>query len=752
MAKTNKHDICLISIILLLLLTFSLNSCDHSKRKYLIGVSQCSDDIWRDKLNTELRMATYFYDDIDLKISTANDNVKLQRQQIEEYIKDGVDLLIVSPIQTAEISPAIDEAYDKGIPVIVFDRKTNSNKFTTYIGANNYEMGRMMGEFVANGLGGHGNVVEIIGMKGSSPAADRSKGFDDAIKRYPGVNIVAKLQGDWKEESGYAAMKEFIKQNKDFGYVFGQNDRMAMGARKAIIEAGIKRDIQYCGIDALPEKGGGMELVRDGYMSASCIYPTHGDEVLKLAVEILKHKPYKKDNRFKTALVTPANANVLLMQNEESKRQANELDKLHSKSGEMTKNISYQRSLLFAFSAIIFLLIIILGYSYYAYKMKAKLNMKLKASYDEQTKLAREMQAMKNIQEEFYTKVSHELRTPLTLIASPVERLANDNAIRGSQHNLLEVMQRNVNVLVNLVNGILDFQKNNLGKAENPIETTSQMSASLQGEISKTSSQGEKSFAKQQTDQPETTILIVEDNDDMRYYIRYILQDKYNVIEAPDGKEGLDKARQEVPELIISDVMMPVMNGLELCSEIKNDVATSHIPVILLTARALEEQKAEGYEHGADAYLTKPFSAHLLISRVENLLKSRRQLHQIFAESKHEEEEEAVLGDKDRTFIDRLRSIIKENLSNSNLSVDDIASEIGLSRTQLYRKVKTMTGKAPMDILRSARLARAQVFLRKTDQTISEICYDVGFTSPSYFAKCYKEEFGVGPSEERNSK
>ena len=240
-------------------------------------------------------------------------------------------------------------------------------------------------------------------------------------------------------------------------------------------------------------------------------------------------------------------------------------------------------------------------------------------------------------------------------------------------------------------------------------------------------------------------VLIIDDNNGMRAYLRSILKDKYNVSEAADGKQGLEKACREIPKLVICDVMMPVMDGLEFTRQLKQNMATSHIPVILLTARSLSEQREEGYGTGADSYLTKPFSGSVLLARVDNLLRSRTMLRSLFSGDKKEEAVEEQLGSRDQTFINRLRDSIRQNMGDSDFTVERLGEEVGLSRVQLYRKVKALTGQTPVDLLKKARLERARLLVEKTDKSISEIAYEVGFTAPSYFNKCFKDEFGVCP-------
>jgi len=867
-------------------LTLVFSACsDNNVKKYVIGVSQCSEDIWRDKLNNELVMSTYQHDNVTLKFASANDNDRLQKQQIEQFIKEGVNLLIVSPNQIHTISSVIDKAYDAGIPVILFDRKTDSRKYTAFIGADNYEAGHEIGYFIGQQLEGKGNIAEICGLQASSPAIERNRGFMDALKNYPDIKVVARGYGDWIKESGVTAMDSILVQSKEsFQYVFAQNDRMALGALQSIKKHKVK-GIKIVGIDALPVPGGGMENVRDGNLEASYIYPTRGDSVMQLALNILEKKPYKRDNYLKGALVTKANANVLLMQNEEMNKQTARLNALHGKVDTYLVQYNHQKMYIVLFSIILLLLIGIMVYIYRTILMKRRI--------EEEANKAKL---------QFFTNISHELRTPLTLIADPVNYIIHDDNLNSQQRSMLQIVQRNVLVLTQLVSEILDFRKVQNGKMElrlsdfNLAESMKQwiklFSASAQkkhitismdapdtimlradqdkiericynllsnalkytseggeislmakeeggrvmisvadngcgissdelpyifdrfyqaknagrgtgiglaivkaftelhhGEVSATSIEGkgstftihipvrqkgevtnqstekieqlvEPSSAEEvpnqarhideliqpyQTDKPE--VLIIDDNIDIRTYLRSVLSEKYNVSEAADGKVGLELARKIVPDIVLSDIMMPVMDGLAFCQQLKTDKAISHIPVILLTARSLDEQRAEGYEHGADAYLSKPFSLRLLLSRIDNLIESRKKLNQTWSKGVEDDEIGNISNEIDKSFLKQLRKIIQENLANSDLSVEQIGDEIGLSRVQLYRKVKALTGYSPVEIVRKARLTRARHLLQTTERTVSEVAYAVGFSTPSYFSKCYKDEFGESPKK-----
>ena len=867
-------------------LTWVFSACsDNNVKKYVIGVSQCSEDIWRDKLNNELVMSTYQHDNVILKFASANDNDRLQKQQIDQFIKERVNLLIVSPNQIHTISSVIDKAYDAGIPVILFDRKTDSKKYTAFIGADNYEAGYEIGHFIGQQLAGKGNIAEICGLQASSPAIERNRGFMDALKNYPEIKVVARGYGDWVKESGVAVMDSMLTQSKEtFQYVFAQNDRMALGALQSIRVHHVK-GIKIVGIDALPVPGGGMENVRDGNLEASYIYPTRGDLVMQLALNILEKKPYKRDNYLKGALVTKANANVLLMQNEEVNKQTARLNALHGKVDTYLVQYNHQKMYIVLFSIILLLLIGIMVYIYRTILMKRRI--------EEEANKAKL---------QFFTNISHELRTPLTLIADPVNYIIHDDNLNSQQRSMLQIVQRNVLVLTQLVSEILDFRKVQNGKMElrlsdfNLAESMKQwiklFSVSAQkkhigismdapdtimvradqdkiericynllsnalkytsesgeisltakeegghviisvadngcgissdalpyifdrfyqaknagrgtgiglaivkaftelhhGEISATSVEGkgstftinipvrqkgevtnqstekieqlvEPSSAQEvpnqarhideliqphQIDKPE--VLIIDDNIDIRTYLRSVLSEKYNVSEASDGKVGLELARKIVPDIVLSDIMMPVMDGLEFCQQLKTDKAISHIPVILLTARSLDEQRVEGYEHGADAYISKPFSLRLLLSRIDNLIESRKKLNQTWSKGVEDDEIGNLSNEIDKSFLKQLRKIIQENLANSDLSVEQIGDEIGLSRVQLYRKVKALTGYSPVEILRKARLTRARHLLQTTERTVSEVAYAVGFSTPSYFSKCYKDEFGENPKK-----
>lgn len=886
-------------------------SCSNSKKTYVIGVSQCSEDSWRKKLNGELRDATYLHDNVTLRVVSANDDDKLQTRQINTFTDEGVDLLIVSPNQINTVTPAIDRAYDSSIPVILLDRKTGAGKYTAFIGADNEKIGRTIGEYIATRLGGKGTVVEIRGLEGSSPAIERHNGFVSAISNYPGIRLLASESGTWLQQSGDEVATKMFAKGIVPDYVFGQNDRMAHGAWQAAKRFGLVGRMRFVGIDALPGKDGGIDLVRRGVLDASYIYPTRGDLVMRLALDILEGRPYERDNYMKAALVTKDNAETMLMQAEEMSHISGQLEKLNGRVDFFFTQYSHQK--VYFLLCIIILLLVILAFAAFYRMVRVRRRMEREAA---EAKMA------------FFTDMSHDLRTPLTLIADPVERILDDENLTGRQRHMLGIVRRNAALLLKLVGEILDLRKIQGGKMELTVtefnladavrlwvDDFKPLAASYEvtivqkadgdltvkadyykvericynlisnalkynrkggtvtveavcrggnveitvadtgvgipkdvvsrvfdkfyrvrgggsgtgvglavvkafaelhgGRVSVKSVEGEGSEFKVELPQetlntqptaPDTLskhperseqymqkrrkawiedvdddidgnrqgmsstlpsgglgyvaepdgasasrplVLVVDDNADVRQYVAQLLGGEYDVRQAADGKEGLDMALKTVPDLIVCDVMMPVMDGLEMCRRVKAETATSHVPVILLTSNAQENQRAEGYDCGADAYITKPFSSKVLLSRVRNLLENRKRLKYVYASGADDEGRDEA--DPDSRFMADFGRVVRERMSDSSLSVETISSALGLSRVQMYRKVKQLTGQSPVEIIRVTRLKKAERLLKTTQMTVSEISYDVGFSSPSYFSKCFKDYFGCQPGEVREN-
>lgn len=246
---------------------------------------------------------------------------------------------------------------------------------------------------------------------------------------------------------------------------------------------------------------------------------------------------------------------------------------------------------------------------------------------------------------------------------------------------------------------------------------------------------------------PLETILVVEDTLDLREYIATNLKGIYNVIEASDGKEGLLKAKQFSPDLIISDIMMPIIDGIEFCRQIKTNIDTSHIPFVLLTARVDDETRFKGLETGADDYISKPFKMEYLILRVKNLLKTREHLRNLFQKNLDLEPSSITLTSADDAFLKKLMEIIESGIPDSEFSVESLEKEIGVSHTHFYRKIKSLTGQSGKELLQNMRLKRAAQLILQDKARISDVAYMTGFTNPKYFSKCFKAKYGVSPTE-----
>ena len=887
------------ALTLLALLALLLSACS-TKKSYFIGVSQCSEDSWRTKMNSEIRRESYLYDNVRVEFASAKDDNRVQIAQIERFIEQGADLIIVSPNEAKALTPVINKAFDRGVRVVLVDRKSASDKYTAFIGADNVAIGRAVGRFVGEHLGGKGRVMELQGLRGSSPAMERDSGFREALAHYPQIKVVANAYADWFAQKAETEAERMFKDVGGADLVFAQCDRMGIGAHQATQKLGIK-GVKIVGVDALPTPGDGIEAVKNGTFLATFVYPTHGDEVLKLAMNILEGRPFQRETILKTGVIDAANAESALQQWAELTLLDNKMQRLNHRIDESLAQYSNQKTILVLGILLVLILMVFAFFVLKAYFAKVKLNEQLEEKN-------REIEAATQAKLLFFTNVSHELRTPLTLIETPVEQLLAENQLSKVQRGLLEVAHRNVRTLLKLINQILDFRKveggkmtlqlaetdlaalignvvsefvaaaehkrirlscrlpehvtakidagkvervvsnilsnavkftpvageinvelvvdtpqgtatlsvSNTGKgiaegdlphiferfyqpqhseggtgiglalakafvdmhggrigvsskAEGTTVFTVHLPLNLQAETP-TSAAEQSPIAEPQAfivpatpattkadapqlqtifeennDPSRPTILFADDNDDVCQMARTLLETHYRVLTAPNGVVALQMAELNIPDLVVSDVMMPQMDGLELCSRLKQSTATSHIPVILLTAQTLDEQRIAGYEHGADAYITKPFSAPLLLARIHNLLQSRKQLKQVFGGADELAKEEISTPDKE--FVSKIRSEIHRNISNNDFGVEQLGAAVDLSRVQLYRKVKALTGLSPVELIRATRVNRARKLIEGGATSVSEVAYQVGFTSPSYFTKCFKDQFGVSPME-----
>lgn len=874
-----------------------VTSCSRHEVRFRIGVSQCSDDEWRHQMNNEMLREALFYDGVEVEIRTVKDDNAKQVKDIRHFIEAGVDLLIVAPNEAEPITPVVEEAYDRGIPVIVVDRRILSEKYTAYVGADNYEIGKGIGKYVANMLHGKGTVVEITGLSGSTPAIDRHEGFMSVISACPDIRLLAREDGAWLRSQAEVRMDTLLERFPQIDVVYAQNDRMAAGAYAAAMRRNREKNLRFVGTDAIPGEGYGVEQVLSGELDATFIYPTGGDRVMQIAMDILNKRNFPRETILNTSVVDRDNALIMKMQTAHISSLDEKIETLNGKINQYLARYATQQVILYGSLLVLLLVVGLLVAVYLSLRTKNRLNRELSRRKEQLEQLSRELKAATHAKLVFFTNVSHDFRTPLTLIADPVDQLLADRSISEQSHQLLELMKKNVHILLRLVNQILDFRKVENGRMELHLEPFDLLNSFggwndsfrmallkkhiafsfepvfgvdyrmladaekmeriyfnlLSNAVKYTQENGkivvrleaedrhfrlsvfnsgsyisttdveaiferfyqvdghqagtgiglalvrafvemhggnimahsnEKgttftvTFPKQDVSQyhPATltlpadekeiastlvdaeiplgeevveddcpTVLVIDDNADIRHYVKSLLSKEYRVLDAADGATGIRLAMKYVPDVIVSDVMMPGMDGMECCRRLKGELQTCHIPVILLTACSLDEQRIQGYEGGADSYISKPFSSQLLLSRIKNLIANHRQLKQFFGDNQSIEKES--ISELDKDFVTRFKSLVGEKMKDPELNVEDLGRDMGMSRVQLYRKLKSLTNYSPNELLRQMRLKKAASLLAASDMTIAEIAYEVGFSSPSYFTKCYKEQFGESPTE-----
>ncbi|MDE5877863.1 MAG: substrate-binding domain-containing protein [Muribaculaceae bacterium] len=912
-----KVRIAQIVAVIMLLSVFVLPACKHNtEKKYKIGVSQCSGDYWRVKTNEDLERELLLHDDVALEIRSAENDSKRQIDDIKYFMDNGFDLIIVSPNEAEPITPIVKEAYEKGIPIVTFDRSINGDSYTAHMEVDNYELGKSVAHYARSAIHKPIRAIEIQGPVTASPAQRRHQGFTDGMNEDPSARVVASEYGNWHDDLAEQLTDSLLDIYPETNLIYAHTDHMAIGASRAVERKG-RTDIAVMGIDGFPHVG--IQAVKDGRMKATFLYPTEGERLLQLALAILEGQPYERINR--VAPLSPidrTNADILLSQDALLIGETAKINFLRGELDEYLTLYSTQRLLLYASVVIVLLLaglLFLLLKSIYAHRQHQKELMQknelLEEEKEKQKMLYDRLSEATQSKLTFFTNVSHDLRTPLTLIAGPIEKVGEADYLIPRHKSLMKLAQKNVTILRRLIDQILDFRKYENGKTDlylsevnfpqllkewteafsefarkrdihltvdiapdtatsiavdvekmeriffnlmsnafkhtpdNGRITVSYKSSgtdnvlfsvrdngsgiseedckkifdrffqvdktgpkgsgiglaltkafielhggsiAVESELGKgsefivtlpirhcenntipaeshiTSSAIETELATVENetcefDTEKPLLLVIDDNQDIRTLIGDLLGDSYNMIYAADGQQGVKMAVKYVPDLIICDLMMPVMDGLECVRRLKDEVSTSHIPVLMLTACSLDEQRVEGYDSGADGYLSKPFSGAVLEARCRNLLLNRKRIKELYetvvkrseltqqpASSRRSD------NDVESDFYSRFVDIVTEHLGNTDLSVVYIAERVGLSQSQLTRKIKALTNYTPVEIIRTLRLRRAKSLLCATDKTVSEIAFEVGFTSLAYFSKCYKEEFGESPSEVRNKK
>ncbi|WP_287619502.1 substrate-binding domain-containing protein [Parabacteroides sp.] len=884
-----KHPFLLVWLTLIVLC-----GCTSSgkQKRHVIGLSQCMlDDAWREAMINDMRIEASNYDNVEIIIKDAQNNNETQIQQIRDLIRQKVDVLIISPYQSEPITAVAEEAYRAGIPTIITDRKVNTDQYTSFVGANNYEIGLAAGNYAAHYLPPNAIILEIWGLTQTSPAQERHKGFVDALREREDLSF-RKIEGQWLVDTARMELRK-LEHPEQIDFVYAHNDMMAIAAREYFMawDSIRGRDLRIIGVDAVA--GAGLEAVEDGRINASFLYPTGGEQVIRTAMRIIQGEPVDKFIPLRTAPVDHQSARTLLLQADQLQKYKQRIEAQRSRIDGLSGRFYFLRNSLGVISLLMIGFIALSIYAFYINRKMRQANRKL-------ISLNAEMKEVTAQKLQFFTNVSHEVRTPLTLILAPLDRLIV--SLRESPYaSDLGLIQKNANRLLRVINQILDFRKVE-GKQEKlavreidlvpfvgeiksyfdsmasvrvisytftssikqctlwidpdllervffnllsnafkftpeggsvRIELTEEgdrvfiqvidtgsgiQPANLPhlfdrfytedrsmgtgiglhlvkeyihmhgGEIRVESEPGQRTtftvclrkgkahfedsdlmetpvshqaYEASRLDDSETkemlsktypyTILITEDDDEVRCFLERELSLHFKIRTAANGKDALRVLEEEEISLVVSDVMMPEMNGFELCRTIKSQLPFSHIPVILLTALTDERQRIFGITGGADDYIQKPFHTDYVKIKIIHLLQERQKLRERLLEKLRDNKlllsEPEKVESIDDAFLRKFAEQIEAVYADPEYNVEKLSETLGLSRGHLHRKIKELTGTAPVEFLRTYRLNKATQLLRQNAYTVSEVAYRTGFSSPAYFSKCFKAVYGVTPTE-----
>jgi len=884
------------------------------KKKRIIAFSQCiGNDAWRQTMLEEMKRELSFNPDIEFLYRDAHGDNHVQINQIRELVRQDIDLLIVSPNEAEPLTPIVDSVFQRNIPVVVTDRKTSSGQYNAYVGADNLAIGKLAGQYSRTILQGKGSIGLVTGLSGTSASIEREKGFMQQIGDGAEIRVSGIIHGGWEKNKAYLEMRKSIDRMIQSDIIFTFNDQMAMGVKKALDEAQIKKDIKIIGVDALPGAGNGLEQIIQGKMFASILYPTGGTEAIRTALAIINHQNYRRENILATSVIDRTNAELLALQSDKIKQQQLDIDKRQEFITEQNKIYQNQKSVLNVLVVSLVLAVVFGGISIIVIRSNWEKNKHLEIQNSEilaQQKQIVEMnsqiQQAAEIKNNFFTNISHEFKTPLTLIIAPIEDLELRKDLTEEIREQLSRIKRNAKKLQRLVSDLIDIHRiskskiklhatlvhidpfiqqiiagfkplfkknrisisyvnktslkevwideylmeqvlsnllsnaikhtaasgrieiileennfkdyfylrvldNGLGIAPADIEHifdpfyqgassrngsgiglaySKQIVELHHGQITVSSKPGHGSIFTlrmpignshyepgelsdfdsrekpllQQQDVLDTTrkvvdnslsfrsnksksIMVVEDNDEIRDYLRSLLEQDYNLFLAKNAQQANSMMKTHFPDLVITDIMLPDGSGLDILKDIKAFYQTAHIPVILLSALANEESMLEGSRLMADDYITKPFNAELLRIRISNILQSRHQLKEKYSSNveQFESAQAEQVNDSDRRFLNNFSAIVESKLSDQRLSVDGIASELHLSRVQLYRKVKQLLDCSVNEYIVERRLKKAKSLMAE-GLTINEIFSSVGFSSASYFASAFKKKYGHSPS------
>ncbi len=716
-------------LLFILLSLLFLASCEE--HTYRIGVSQCGTDDWHAQMNTDLKREANSHPEVELIFSDASMKTEEQIENLEQLYLQNLDLLIVSPNDADALVPIIEKFYDSGIPVILVDRTIHSPKYTASVSCDNFDIGANVGTFVATQLAGKGRILEIQGSAQSSTAQERHRGLLSVLQKYPDIKIAGSAIAYWEHDRALRAVDSLLRLYPDIDLIAAQNDVMAKAAYEACQKLNMDPIPPIVGTDALT--GVGLDYVLNGQLSATCTNPSGAVEAFDVALDILMGHSYARHTQLNTFLIDAHNVSYIDMHRQFQDSYNKKIEEMNGELGDYWRRNRLLNVLLIACGLILVLSVTL--FIVYYYMRNAQMRLRERVDQADKNKLS------------FFANVSHSLRTPLTLIANPLHQLQQEGGLSDRQVELLTIMQKNTDQLLSLTSQVLTVMKSDTYDVDklDQLAQDAVNQSMRNAEFCDTRLRNVASVPDALDDINRKTILVIDDNADIRQYLSLLLGSHYIVLTASNGEEGLIEARQNIPDLIICDVLMPVMDGLECCSKLKQDEVTSHIPVLMLSAYALDDQRIEGYKSGADAYMTKPFSNEVLMARISNLLLSRRHID-AGQENTQEQMKQAEFSSVDTIFVTRLQNFISNNMTNSDLSINDLCSEMHMSRVQLYRKCKSLTDVSPVELVRNLRLQKAKRLLESSQLSVAEIAYEVGFSSPSYFAKCYRDQYGVSPT------
>lgn len=423
-----------------ILLSFCVACNKSENHKFKIGVSQCSIDDWRSKMNAEMEREMLFHDNAILEIREQKDDNLKQIDDIQYFIDNDFDVIIVAPNESEAFTPVVKKAYEAGIPVIIFDRKIVGDTYTSYINLDNVGIGKAAAEYAHSLLGdtSPGHIIEITGLQASSPAQERHQGFVEGIANYPSLSLVSSVAGDWDYAKAYRLIDSLLNVYPETRLVYAHNDFMALGVDSLLREKG-RRDIKVLGTDASP--GQGLEAVRDGLIDATFIYPTEGHRILNVAFDILEGRPVEKIvNVPALTSVDKSNAEILLRQYsllEDETDKVMMLDSLHSKLEQRHSTLSHYFNAVLVLAIVLGVFVILLAllfYRYYKLQKKLKLqNEQLIEERDKQIKLYAQLDTALSKGDDFYNRFISIIKTRFADASLNTESLAQEMNLGSAQ-------------------------------------------------------------------------------------------------------------------------------------------------------------------------------------------------------------------------------------------------------------------------------------------------------------------------------